>query len=161
MTNDEGQMTKESRIPKSEFRRRAIDGENVRLDIPSFELHSSFVIRHSSFLLALLIPVVVSAAPKAKLENIACYPSSVTLANAKSRQGIVIQASYSDGLTRDVTLQARCKLADAKLAKLDKAMLTPLADGKTELRVSFDGKNLTIPVTVSNATYQPAIRFRQ
>src|SRR5580765_2767662 len=130
MTNDEGQMTKECQMPKSEFRTRSTSGR-CDLGIYSFELLSSFVIRHSSFLLALVAPITAGAVPKPKLENIACYPTAITLANAKSRQGIVIQATYSDGLTRDVTLQARCKLADAKFAKFDKAMLTPMADGKT------------------------------
>src|SRR5580765_5850167 len=122
-------MTKECQ--KSKFESRSgIIGDDC-FGILSFEFLSSFVIRHSSFLLALVVPFGAGAAPKPKLENIACYPSAITLGNAKSRQGIVIQATYSDGLTRDVTVQARCKLADAKLAKFDKAMLTPMADGKT------------------------------
>jgi hypothetical protein len=131
--------------------------------ISAFGLLSDFGFRPSGFglLLALALSLSVGAASKPKLENVVCYPSSITLANAKSRQGIVVQASYSDGLTRDVTLQARCKLTDAKFAKLDKAMLTPLSDGKTELRVSFEGQNLTIPVTVSNSTYQPPVSFRR
>src|SRR5437763_1362088 len=94
MTNDEGQMTKECEISKSELRSRIIKGDH-RLGILSFEVLSSFVIRHSSFLLALLVPFGADAAPKTKLENIACYPSSIMLATAKSRQGVVIQATYS------------------------------------------------------------------
>src|SRR5689334_11812531 len=110
MTNDEGQMKKECQMSKPEPRTSAINATRCRLGILSFELLSSFVIRHSLFLLVLAAPFAASAASKPKLENVACYPSSITLANARSRQGIVVQATYSDGITRDVTLQARCKL---------------------------------------------------
>src|SRR5437763_10423708 len=67
-----------------------------------------------------------SSAAKPALSSLQCYPPSIALSTAKSRQAIVVQASYSDGLTRDVTLQARYKLADGKLARLDKTILAPL-----------------------------------
>jgi len=38
--------------------------------------------------------------------------------------------------------------------------LSPLADGHTELRVSFEGRTLTVPVTVSNAVVHPPISFK-
>jgi len=91
-----------------------------------------------------------ASAAKPVLSDLACYPPSITLGTAKSRQAIVVQATYADGLTRDVTAQARYKLGDAKLVRLEKAALSPLADGKTELRVSFEGRTLNIPVTISN-----------
>jgi hypothetical protein len=47
---------------------------------------------------------VVAAKPA--LSGIQCYPPSVALTTAKSRQAIVVQATYSDGLTRDVSSQA-------------------------------------------------------
>ena len=38
--------------------------------------------------------------------------------------------------------------------------MLPLADGKTELRVSYDSRTLTVPVTVSGAATQPPISFK-
>src|SRR5207247_2421519 len=76
------------------------------------------------------------------------------------RQRLVVQATYSDGITRDVTDQATYKLVNPKLARLDRFIAAPLADGKTELRVTFKGRSLTVPVTVSNTTLQPPISFK-
>src|SRR5207248_2613593 len=100
----------------------------------------------------------LSAAPA--LTDLQCYPTNITLSSAKSVQRLVVQATYADGVTRDVTTDASYKLANPKLIRLDHAVLSPLADGQTELRVSFKGRKLSIPIAVSNATNQPAISFK-
>jgi hypothetical protein len=94
------------------------------------------------------------------LVDLQCYPTNVNLTSAQSTQRLVIQATYADGITRDVTYQASLKLANPKLTRLDHANLCPLADGQTELHVSYKGHNVSIPVSVSNATNQPPISFR-
>jgi len=94
------------------------------------------------------------------LTELKAYPPEINLTSAKSRQHVVVQATYSDGVTRDVTAQAGYKLGDRKLARLDHATIYPLADGKTELRVSFKGRALAVPVLVTNATAQPPISFK-
>jgi len=100
----------------------------------------------------------LSAAPA--LTDVQCYPTNVSLSSAKSTQRVVVQATYADGITRDVTTDASLKLANSKIARLDHANLSPLADGQTELRVSFKGRKLSIPINVSNATNQPPISFK-
>ena len=58
-------------------------------------------------------------------------PPDVNLATSRSRQVFVVQATFADGITRDVTAEAKATLANPALAKLDKNVLTPLADGAT------------------------------
>ena len=89
-----------------------------------------------------------------------CYPPAISLSTARSSQRVIVQATYPDGVTRDVTPQARLSLADGRFARLDKAVVYPVADGKTELRVKFAGSILSVPVVVSDARANPAISFR-
>jgi len=100
----------------------------------------------------------LSAAPA--LTDLQCYPTNVALFSAKSTQRLVIQATYADGITRDVTSDASFKLTNPKILRRDQANLSPLADGQTELRVSYKGRNLSVPISVSNATNQPSISFK-
>ena len=92
--------------------------------------------------------------------DLKCYPPDIQLRGARSRQGIVVQATYADGFTREVTALAQFKLANRNLARLEKAALEPAADGKTELRVQFEGREAAAAVTVSNATVQGPLSFK-
>jgi hypothetical protein len=100
----------------------------------------------------------LSAAPA--LTDLHCYPTNVNLTSAKSTQRLVVQATYADGITRDVTAEASFRLTNPKLVGFDHANLFPAGDGQTELRVSYKGRILAIPITVSNATNQPPISFK-
>jgi hypothetical protein len=100
----------------------------------------------------------LSAAPA--LTDLQCFPTNVTLSSAKSTQRLVIQATYADGITRDVTSQANFKLTNPKIVRLDQANLSPLTNGQTELRVSYKDRKLSVPVTVANSTNQLSISFK-
>ena len=72
----------------------------------------------------------IAAAPKAAPVagfKLAAYPAEVGLETAQDRQTLVIQASYPDGLTRDVTHLAEFRLANPALAKCEAGALTPLS----------------------------------
>ncbi len=99
-------------------------------------------------------------ARKAPLSDLQCYPSQITLTSAKARQPLVVQATYADGVTRDVTPKAKFTLANPRLANLTHAVLSPLSEGRTELRVAFAGRSLVVPVSVTGATVQPPLSFR-
>jgi hypothetical protein len=97
----------------------------------------------------------------AKLSGLQCYPSAIRLTSAKSRQEMVVQATYADGVTLDVTAHAKFALANPQLAGVTRAIVSPIADGQTELRVKFAGRSLTVPVFVAGATVQPPISFKR
>lgn len=100
----------------------------------------------------------LSAAPA--LTDLQCYPTNINLSSAKSIQRVVVQATYADGVTREITGQASLKLTNTKIVRLDRGNLFPVADGQTELRVSYKGRKLSIPVSVSNATNAPPVSFK-
>ncbi|MEQ2008613.1 MAG: DUF1549 and DUF1553 domain-containing protein [Limisphaerales bacterium] len=107
--------------------------------------------------LTLALPLAAFAAPT--LVDVRVYPPDISLSSKMDFQTVVVQAVYSDSTTRDVTGQAQFALADKTFARLDKAAVHPVADGKTELQVKFEGKNLTVPVKVEKSSFTPAISF--
>ena len=107
--------------------------------------------------LSLALPLAAFAAPS--LVDVRVFPPDISLSSKVDFQTVVVQAVYSDSTTRDVTGQAQFALADKTFARFDKAAVYPVADGKTELQVKFEGKTLTLPVTVAKSGFTPAISF--
>jgi hypothetical protein len=118
--------------------------------------------RFHSFILCCATGLIIAleahgASPVSRLE---VSPPEINLNTSRSRQIFVIQAAYADGITRDVTLEAKTSLANAALAKLEKNALTPLADGATELRVEYAGQTVKVPVKVTDAKKDRPISFK-
>ena len=88
------------------------------------------------------------------------FPAEIQLTTARDRQSIVVQATFADGITRDVTKEATLTLADPKLVRRVGAIFYPAADGATTLAVAYGGKTVTVPVKVAQATVQPPLSFR-
>lgn len=109
--------------------------------------------------LTLAFPLAVFAAPS--LVDVRVSPPDINLSSKIDFQTVVVQAVYSDSTTRDVTGQAQFTLADKTLARLDKAAVYPVADGKTELQVKFEGKSVVLPVKVEKSGITPAVSFVQ
>ena len=101
------------------------------------------------------------AAALAPAQDVKVYPAAIQLDSARAVQRVIVQATAADGVTRDVTSQARYKILDLKLARMEGNILRPLADGKSELQVSFEGKAISVPFTVSNAAFQPPTSFKR
>lgn len=97
---------------------------------------------------------------KAKLTELQCYPPEIKLYSAKARQQIVVQAVYEDGVTEDITARAKFSIGNAHLASLAKGIVSPIADGETELRVTFGDRSQIIPLSVSAATVVAPVSFK-
>jgi hypothetical protein len=98
--------------------------------------------------------------PAPAVTSLVVSPPEVNLSTIRARSSFVVQATYSDGLTRDVTDKATVKLANSALCKLDKNVLTPLADGVTDLVVEHGGRAITVPVSVKDAKADRPISFK-
>src|SRR5262249_4807058 len=77
----------------------------------------------------------------------------------RDRQGIVAQAEYPDGSTRDVSFDAKLSL-DKPVAKIIAAQLAPVEDGKATLTVAFGGLKASVPGAVTKAKEAGLLRFR-
>ena len=86
-------------------------------------------------------------------------PGAVELTGARDRQGLVVQAEFADGSTRDVTAAAEMTF-DRPVATITNGFVAPAADGTATLRVRYAGHTTTLPVTVRKATEAEPLRFR-
>src|SRR4051812_48639815 len=113
------------------------------------------------FLPALLFGLTtVATAQEPMPASLNVYPPEINLTTSRSQQMFVVQATYADGITRDLTAQAQVRLANPTLVKLDKNVLTPLADGVTELVVECAGRAVVVPVKVKDAKVDRPISFK-
>jgi hypothetical protein len=94
------------------------------------------------------------------LATLEVFPPDIHVYTSRARQTFVVKATYADGLTRDVTAEAKASLANPALARLDRNIVYPLADGSTQLRVEFGGKTVAIPVKVKDAKADRPISFK-
>jgi hypothetical protein len=110
-----------------------------------------------------IVMLMLSLAPAAMARQIATlevFPSEVNLTTAADHQSLVVLATYDDGTTRDVTSESQFAFADAAFAKLHEGAVLPVADGQTQLAVTFDGKTVQGAVGVKDATAVRPISFR-
>src|SRR5438552_6045653 len=102
----------------------------------------------------------VAFAETPALTNLQVFPPDINLQTNRVRQSFVVQATYADGITRDVTAEAKTTLTNPALAKFDKNILYPTADGSTEMKIEFGGKSVTVPVKVKDAKVDRPISFK-
>jgi len=122
-------------------------------------------LRHLPGLLALVPWLCFSletarADSPATLTSIEVFPPEINLTTTRDRQSFIVQALYSDGITRDVTAEAKVEVANAGLVKRDKNVLRPAADGATEMKVEFGGKTVAVKVLVKDSAVDPPVSFK-
>ncbi|MDP6556956.1 MAG: DUF1549 and DUF1553 domain-containing protein [Pirellulaceae bacterium] len=112
--------------------------------------------------LALLISAVTQVASGEALKpaKIVVYPADVQLTTVRDRQSLIVQAEYPNGITHDVTTEAKLTISHPNFARLDKNVLYPKADGAAELTVEYAGFAVKVPVEIQRATEDPAISFQ-
>jgi hypothetical protein len=102
----------------------------------------------------------VARADAPPLSNVEVFPQDINLYTSRGRQSYVVRATYADGITRDVTAEAKATFANPALVKREKNVVYPVADGATELRVEFGGRSITVPVKVKDAKTDRPISFK-
>lgn len=103
---------------------------------------------------------LASAQQTPVLAKLEVFPPEIHLTTARDRQLVVVQATFADGLTRDVTKESTITPANPALVRRDGDTFWPVADGTTQVTVAFGGQTAVVPVTVAQATAQPPISFR-
>src|SRR5581483_11533125 len=113
--------------------------------------------------LALLASAALTLAARAEgpaPAKVEVFPPEVNLTTARDRQLVVVQATYPDGITRDVTAEATITPANPGLLRREGHTLWPAADGETTLTVAFGGRTVDVPVKVAQAATTPPVSFR-
>ena len=88
------------------------------------------------------------------------YPAEVHINTMRDRQSFVVQVAYPNGLTRDVTKQAKFTLSDAAKVKLAENVLHPVADGDSQLTVEFEGLSKMVPIKIEQAAADRDVSFK-
>ncbi len=112
------------------------------------------------FAVCILFLGIWSADAASSLTEVSIAPTEVRLSTAQARQTLAIQATYADGTTRDVTDKATFAVADKKIARIAKGVVQPMADGKTEIVVKYDGRTQKIPLTIEQAKIERVTTFK-
>src|SRR6267378_3521072 len=94
------------------------------------------------------------------LTTLEVFPPDISLTTSRARQAFVVKGTYADGITRDVTTQAKVTVANPALVRLDKNVVHPMTDGATDLIVEFGGRALTVPTKIANAKADRPISFK-
>ncbi len=111
-------------------------------------------------MLAAVIPAGVAWSAERSLVSVAAYPTKIALTSSRDRQSIIVQAAYSDGVTRDVTTEAKFQASNPELVKLQDNTLFPTSDGETTIEVKFEGHTVAIPVVIDESGEERPISFK-
>ena len=111
-----------------------------------------------ALMLASLAPPVGGEGPQ--ITELRIYPPTVQLTTVRDRQSLVLQAVYADGVTRDVTQDAKWRWDGPPAARLENATLFPKADGKGQVVATFAGREISAPVEVARSQDDPEISFQ-
>jgi len=95
-----------------------------------------------------------------KLIQLEAYPPKILLQTEEDFNSIVVQAKYDDDVTRDVTRESSFSLAQSGVVEWKDMILHPVKDGKTELKVTFQGLSKSIPIEVQGAATERPISFK-
>lgn len=107
-----------------------------------------------------LLTVMGASAEAADLVELRVFPGEIKLTTNRDRQLVVAQAVYSDGITRDVSAQSSWVLGDQNLVRRDGNALFPVADGATQLTLTFENQTKQIPITVEKSQEGRPISFK-
>lgn len=111
-------------------------------------------------LVPVLIPTSVQAADAPAMPKLRAFPERVVLNVAGESQDIVVQWQLPDGSTQDISAWAKLESADPLTVRVTDGILEPVADGKTEVKISFEGQTCTVPVEVAKPKVTAPLRFR-
>src|SRR5688572_16298930 len=88
------------------------------------------------------------------------FPTDINLRTSRDRQNVVVRVTEPNGLHRDVTADAKFSFSNGAIAKIEKGVVVPSADGETKLLIEWQGKNAEVPVKVEQAQVDRPISFR-
>lgn len=99
-------------------------------------------------ILSVLATIAVSTSSAAATVGLQLYPPEIRVHSGES-QAVLLIATDSDGVTREVTAEGKWHLSEPSTASIgDSRTLSALKQGAGELTVAFDGKTVKVPVEV-------------
>jgi hypothetical protein len=116
-----------------------------------------------AFLISFLALAALGEATHANssaLTTLEVYPPDINIYTSRAQQSFIVKATYADGITSDVTGEAKITFANPALVKIQKNVVYPVADGVTEMKVEFGGRTISVPVKIKGAKVDRPISFK-
>jgi hypothetical protein len=114
----------------------------------------------ATFLVSVGVAAPDQSKPATSTVSFDVYPPDVNLLTSRDDQSIVVRTTDADGVSHDITHKVEYSLSDPKIARVEKNVVTPLADGETQLTVKYQGKSVNIPVKVKDGAKDRDISFK-
>ena len=105
-------------------------------------------------------PANTPAAPPPQNASFEVYPAQISLATNADQQSVIVRTRRADGVTIDLTNQAQISVEDTNIATVQDGVVTPAADGSTNLLVAHGGETVRVPITVTQAGEARPTSFR-
>lgn len=106
-------------------------------------------------------PAPVAAAPAANWQSIAIYPPVIKISAKTDSQHIIAVASRADGITQDITSQVQWAIANPELVNHENHVLSPKADGATQITATWQGMTATASLEVTNSQTARVVSFER
>ncbi len=116
--------------------------------------------RFLAALVALVATTLPAIAAESPVTAVAAYPTAFKLRGMEDAPQLVITGTRADGRAVDLTAVATYSVSDAKVARVEKnGRVFPLANGKTEITVSVEGKTVKVPLLTEKMEAPLPINF--
>ncbi len=92
--------------------------------------------------------------------SLRAYPPSINLKSKEDFSAVILVATYSDDVTRDVTYESSIRLDNPSIIDFSDRILYPKKDGNTKLIAEYQGKKIEIPVKVEDASEVRPVSFK-
>jgi hypothetical protein len=104
--------------------------------------------------------VLRSKAESKKIVSLNAYPESIELKTKEDFNSVILIATYSDDVTRDVTYEASMWMENPSIAKFNDRILHPIQPGESKLVAEYRGYKVEIPVTVKDPAKSRPVSFK-
>ena len=105
------------------------------------------------------MPAAVASQPQFTWQKLEVFPPEVKLGAANDMQHVLALATRSDGVTEDVTELVTWKIDNPSLIAMNAFVLSPVADGETQIQAAWEGMTAAIPVKVTQSTVARPVSF--
>src|SRR6185437_16688881 len=118
------------------------------------------MVRRGILILAIVLGAGLARGGWAAESALRVLPVSVILDSPEASDQLLVFARNGDGSETDVTRRAAYTMPSAGIAAISpRGRVTPLRDGKMEVRVEFDGKTANVAMEVRGFAAPPPVSF--
>jgi hypothetical protein len=105
-------------------------------------------------------PATIALPQLGEVRTLAAQPTRIVLKGGDDAQQLIITATLGDGRPQDLTGDVRYRVADGQVARVTSSgRVIPLANGATEVSVTYGDKTVIVPIAAEAIGDNPPINF--